>query len=192
VVIAVAASAAASAQEQKAADAQNKYQAKQYALANRASLEQYASLRDREQQERAKGAQDLAQVTAQARMATASAALQGIESGTAGHSVEALLRQFESVELGNQQVALANAAAISRQTRAEERGIYQDLVASRPNPVLGPLNSNLGILGAGLNAASAGFGAYTATKGPSGPGLGANPQTPRPVSIPPSFVQGAF
>lgn len=161
VTLAVVASAAGTIQQQQAASTENKYQELVYDQRHAAALETFAALRQREFQEREKAAQDIRQVTAQARQAQGAAKLQALESGTGGGSVNTLLAQFERSQLMGVGAVQSNLSATSQQ-------LHQEAVAAgrlqNPQKVFGPLDSPIGILSSGLTVASAGFNAHQSGK----------------------------
>lgn len=161
--LAVASAGATIAQQQHAANEQNRYQKFVYGERKEAALETFNQLREREFQERAKAAQDIRRVTSQARMAQAQAKVSALEGGAAGGSVNALLAQFERGELANVGIVENNLATTSRQ-------LHQQAVAAGhiegPQKAFGPLDSGIGIAAAGLQLASAGIGAYQSTQPP--------------------------
>lgn len=194
VVLAVAASAAQSVGQQQAADYENHYQKMVYGetvkQANSAALEQYASLRQREAQESEAAANGIQKLTSEARMARSAATLQAAETGTTGGSVESLLRDFQRNELVSRGVAVSNLEATRLQIRADERQVaaqrQQRILEALPKPVMGPFDSPMGIVNAGLSAASAGFGAYGAAS--SAQAAGATSGTPGGTSTG-SYIQ---
>jgi len=155
--LAIAAVAASTAQQQQASKVQNKYEKIAYGQRKEAAIEDFAQLRERTFQERAKAAQEIQRVTAQARSAAASARLNAIESGTGGHSVNTLLADFERGELANVGVVQSNLADTEHRIQAE--AVARGRIPG-PQKVLGPLDTPLGILSAGLGAASAGYSAH--------------------------------
>jgi len=184
-LLVVAAAAATAVQQQQASNYENDYQKMVYGetqvQANSAALSQYAQLRQREYQEGAKAAEDIRSVTSQARAARAASTLQAAETGTAGGSVDALLRDFHRNELMSKGVVVSNLQATRLQIRAEERGVaaerQQRILSAMPRPSQGPLDSTIGILATGLSLASTGFSAHQDYKssqkaGATGGGVG--------------------
>jgi hypothetical protein len=161
--LAITAAVANTVQQQQSANAENKYQELVYDQRHSAAIEEFAALQQRELQERSKAAQDIRQVTAQARQAQGAAKLQALESGTGGQSLNILLAQFERSQLTNVGIVQSNLADVSGQ-------LHQQAVAAghieAPQKAFGPLNSPLGTLSAGLNAGAAGFNAYHAFDAP--------------------------
>jgi len=123
------------------------------------AFETFAALREREYQERAKAAQDIRAVSAQARAAQGAAKLQALEAGTGGPSVSLLMDQFERSRLMSVGIVQGNLEGVSQQLKNQAR---EATFIMRPQRSIGPLDSSLGLLASGLAVGSAGLGAHQA------------------------------
>lgn len=158
-VLAIAATAATTYQQQQAADFQNDYNSYVFKetskQANAAALEEYVTLRRN-------ATQGVAEIAREAKRARAGAVLQSAETGVAGGSVGALLRDFQRNELVSRGISAQNLADEERGVEARRMG---RIFGAQTLDSMGPLSTGFGVVASGLNVASAGVGAYSSAKG---------------------------
>lgn len=133
-------------QQQSNADAQAKYQEQVYKanadIANRAAIQNYAALNQREIEQRAAAAQAIGQVSAQAKQAAGTARVAAGEAGVGGVSVDALLGDFERQQLAYTSSTLRNEKFAALQLASEKDAIHSQtegrILSALPQPVQKP------------------------------------------------------
>lgn len=144
-------------QAQQQAHAEQRYENLLYGQRREEALDAFASLQEREYQEREAAAADIQALTRRARQASSAAHLQALEAGVGGRTVQVLLNQFEADRLAGIGATERNLEFTSRQLQAQARSAAR---IQPPRRHLGPFDSPLGIATTLLGAGSAGAGAY--------------------------------
>lgn len=144
-------------QAQQQAEAEQRYENLTYGQRREEALDAFASLAEREHQERESAAGDIQALTRRARQASSTAKLQALEAGVGGRTVQVLLNQFEADRLAGIGATERNLEFTSRQLQAQARSAGR---IQQPRQHRGPFDSTLGIISVGVSAAGAGAGAY--------------------------------